>query len=75
MGLGMKKSLFRLGNKMDIISNRRECSRKFSLDINFGGEELISQSEDINYNLKRYEGTSIFISDLDDKVNKEIVGG
>lgn len=73
-GLGMKKSLFRLGNKMDIISNRRECSRRFFLDINFGGEELISQSEDINYNPKIYEGTSIFISDLDDKINKEIVG-
>ncbi|OPJ54647.1 ATP-binding protein [Clostridium chromiireducens] len=72
-GLGMKKSFFRLGNKIDIFSNRNGCSRKFSLDIKLGGEELTSQSENIDYNPEVTEGTNIFISDLDNNINKEII--
>lgn len=71
-GLGIKKSLFRLGNKIDIYSNRKECSRRFSLDINSESDELISQSEDIDYNSRAVEGSNIFISDLDNSTNKEI---
>jgi hypothetical protein len=71
-GIGMKKSLFKLGNKIDIFSNREGCSRKFSLDINLEGEELESQSENIDYNPDVTNGINIFISDLDDNINKEI---
>ncbi|WP_070110347.1 ATP-binding protein [Clostridium acetireducens] len=52
-GLGIKKSLFKLGNKIEMLSNKKGCSRKFSLDINIGSDELKSQSENIDYNPER----------------------
>lgn len=71
-GLGIKKSLFKLGRKMDIISNNKKNSRKFIIDLNYNSEELIVQSENINYNSSKCEGSTIFISDLNREVNKKI---
>lgn len=71
-GLGIKKSLFRLGNRMEMLSNRKECSRKIVLDINWGSVELMFQSEDLEYDPDLIEGTRIYISDLDSKTSKEI---
>ncbi|WP_035288961.1 hypothetical protein [Clostridium sp. KNHs214] len=72
-GLGIKKSLFSLGNKIDIFSNRKGCSRRFLLDVNSVSDELISQSESIDYNPNATEGTNIFISDLENNINKQII--
>ena len=38
----MKKSFCSLGNKIDVISNRKDYSRKFTMDLDYEGEELIS---------------------------------
>ncbi|MCD3245036.1 hypothetical protein G8S21_03610 [Clostridium botulinum C] len=73
LGLGIKKSLFRLGNKIDIFSNKKGCARKFSLDIKLGNEELVSQSEDINYDPDVPEGTIVVISDLEGEIKKKII--
>ena len=40
----MKKSFCSLGNKIDVISNRKDYSRKFTMDLDYEGEELISVS-------------------------------
>jgi hypothetical protein len=71
-GLGIKKSFFKLGNKIEIFSNKKRCSRKFSLDINLGSEELASQCENIAYNPKEIEGTTIIITDLEKTLLKEL---
>lgn len=71
-GLGIKKSLFELGNKIDIISNNRICSKKFTLDLNLSDDEMISYCDDIEYNHNKVEGTTIFISDLEKNVKEEI---
>lgn len=71
-GIGMKKSLCRLGNKIDIVSNRKDHPRKFSMDLDYEGEELISTEELINYDSNSEEGTTIYITNLDSKVSKEI---
>ncbi|WP_144445148.1 hypothetical protein [Clostridium massiliodielmoense] len=73
LGLGIKKSLFKLGNKIDIFSNKKGCARKFSLDIKLGNEELVSQSEDMNYNPDVPEGTIVVISDLEHEIKKKII--
>lgn len=72
-GLGIKKSLFELGNKIDIISNNKISSKKFTLDLNLNDNEMISYYEDIKYNYNEVEGTTIFISDLEKNVKEEIV--
>ncbi|MBN1058127.1 ATP-binding protein [Clostridium botulinum] len=71
-GIGMKKSLCRLGNKIDIISNRKDCSRKFSMDLDDDGEELLSIEQPINYDCNIEDGTTIYVTNLEDKVFKEI---
>lgn len=71
-GLGMKKSAFTLGNKLDIVSNQKEKSRKFNVDFNFKYDELTFQTEDINYDERKGEGLNIFISDLTIKTKREI---
>ncbi|KEH94917.1 ATP-binding protein [Clostridium botulinum] len=72
LGLGIKKSLFKLGNKIEIFSNKKGCARKFSLDIKLGNEELVSQSENMNYNPDVPEGTIVVISDLEHEIKKKI---
>ncbi len=71
-GLGIKKSLFALGNKMDIISNNKVCSKKFTFDLNLNDDQMISYCDNIEYNPNQVEGTTIFISDLEKSVLKEI---
>lgn len=71
-GIGMKKSLCRLGNKIDIVSNRKDCSRKFSMDLDDDGEELLSIEQPINYDCNIEDGTTIYVTNLEDKVFKEI---
>ncbi|GFZ30026.1 hypothetical protein CSC2_05520 [Clostridium zeae] len=71
-GLGIKKSFFKLGNKIEIFSNKKRCSRKFSLDLNLISDELQSQSENIAYNSKLVEGTVIVISDLEKNIKKQL---
>jgi hypothetical protein len=74
-GLGIKKSFFKLGNKIEIFSNKKRCSRKFSLDLNSNSDELQSQSENLAYNSKAVEGTTIIISDLEKSLKKELDNG
>lgn len=71
-GLGLKKSFFTLGEKIEIFSNKINGSRKFSLDINSKIEDLVSKSEKIDYNSKKEEGTKIIISNLNKDIKKEI---
>lgn len=71
-GLGMKKSAFSLGNKLDIISNKKGNSRKFTVDFNLKYDELSFQEENIEFDESKVEGTNIFISDLQSKTKKEI---
>lgn len=71
-GIGMKKSLCRLGNKIDIVSNRKGCSRKFSMDLDAYGEELLSIEQPINYDCNIEDGTTIYVTNLDSRVSKEI---
>lgn len=73
-GIGMKKSLCRLGNKIDIVSNRKDCSRKFSMDLDDEGEELESIEQVVDYDCNSDEGTTIYITNLEEKVSKEIQG-
>lgn len=73
-GLGIKKSLFELGNKINLDSNNKICSRKFTLDLNLNIDEMISFCEDKKYNPNKVEGTTIFISDLEMGVKEEIEG-
>ncbi|AIY82553.1 histidine kinase-, DNA gyrase B-, and HSP90-like ATPase family protein [Clostridium baratii str. Sullivan] len=72
-GLGMKKSAFSLGNKLDIISNKKRNSRKFTVDFNSKDDELSFQEENIEFAESKVEGTNIFISDLRRKTKKEMV--
>lgn len=72
-GLGIKKSFFSLGNKIDIISNKKACSKKFTIDFNLYDEELLLKSEVIDYKEDRTEGTDIYISDLEKNIEKEIL--
>lgn len=58
---------------MCILSNRKGCSTRFLLDINSASDELISESESIDYNPNATEGTNIFISDLENNINKQII--
>lgn len=71
-GIGMKKSMCILGNKIDIVSNRKDYSRKFSMDLDGKGEELESTEQVINYNHNIDEGTTIYITNLEERVSKEI---
>lgn len=71
-GIGMKKSFCRLGNKIDIVSNRKDCSRKFSMNLKGEGKELLSIEEKIKYDCNIEEGTTIYVTNLDDRVSKEI---
>lgn len=71
-GVGMKKSLCRLGNKIDIVSNRKGCARKFSMDLDDGGEELLSIEQSINYDCSSEDGTTIYVTNLNNRVSKEI---
>lgn len=71
-GLGMKKSAFSLGNKLDIISNKKGNSRKFTVDFNLRDDELSFKEENIEFDESKVEGTNIFISDLQSKTKKEI---
>lgn len=72
-GLGIKKSLFKLGNKIDIVSNKKECSKKFTVDFNLNSDELLLQAELIEYNSSKVEGSEIFISDLEKDIQQEII--
>lgn len=71
-GIGMKKSFCSLGNKIDVISNRKDYSRKFTMDLDYEGEELISSEEIINYNCNIGEGTTIYITNLEKNISKQI---
>lgn len=75
LGIGMKKSFFTLGNKIDVISNKKDGSRKFSIDFNTSSRELEFQSEVINFNKEKQEGAIIYISDLEKRIENEIVRG
>ena len=68
----MKKSFCSLGNKIDVISNRKDYSRKFTMDLDYEGEELISSEEIINYNCNIGEGTTIYITNLEKNISKQI---
>lgn len=68
----MKQSFFILGDKIDIISNNKDLSRKFIIDLNLKDEELISKSEIINYDDSISDGTTIFISNLNKNIVKDI---
>lgn len=39
-GIGLKKSLFTLGSRIEVSSNRKTLSRKFTMDFNDKGNEL-----------------------------------
>lgn len=43
------------------------------MDIKLGSDELTSKSQNIDYNPEVTEETNVFISDLDDNTNKEII--
>lgn len=73
LGIGMKKSFFTLGNKIDVISNKKGESRQFWLDFNTSSRELEFQSETIDFNKDNEEGTIIYINDLEKKVENEIL--
>ncbi len=71
-GVGIKKSFFILGTKMDIVSNNKIKPRKFTLDINLDDDELVYQVEESEYNDNQEEGTIIFISSLEDRIRRKI---
>lgn len=71
-GIGIKKSFFILGNKMNIESNNKKGSRKFLLDTSLDYEELRYQVENIEYNPKVLEGTSIYITSLENSIRRKI---
>lgn len=72
-GLGIKKSACILGNKLDIISNKEGCSRKFTIDFNSKGDELYFQEENWKFDIEKCEGTRIIITDLQNKMKEEIL--
>lgn len=72
-GLGIKKSFLKLGNKIEILSNNKELSRKFVLDITSDEEELQYESEYIPYNINEKEGTTIFISKLNENIKNDLI--
>lgn len=71
-GIGIKKSFFILGNKMNIESNNKQGTRKFLLDTSLDYEELQYQIENIEYNPQLVEGTSIYITSLEDSIKRKI---
>ncbi|GAA0084821.1 hypothetical protein UT300007_12600 [Clostridium sp. CTA-7] len=70
--LGIKKSLFELGNEIKIFSNNEICSKEFILDLKIDSVELYSDYKEIEFNSNMIEGTKINISDLDKRVKDEI---
>lgn len=70
-GIGIKKSLFILGNKMNIESNNKKVSRKLLLDTSLDCEELIYQVENTQYNPEKVEGTSIYITSLESSIRRK----
>ncbi|WP_330637716.1 ATP-binding protein [Romboutsia hominis] len=71
-GLGIKKSFFTLGKKIEIFSNKRELSRVFSLDTSENDQELESKSKSVNYDDDKEEGARIVISNLNANIKKYI---
>lgn len=71
-GIGLKKSLFILGSKIDIISNRKMLSKKFSMDFKDKGNELKSRMILIQYNPNDDEGTTIYISNLKNRIKQQL---
>ena len=71
-GIGIKKSFFILGTKMNIESNNKKRSRKFLLDTSLDYEELRYQVENTKYNPKKLEGTSIYITSLENNIKEKI---
>lgn len=71
-GIGIKKSFFILGNKMNIESNNKKGSRKFLLDTSLDYEELRYQVENTKYNPEKVEGTSIYITSLENNIREKI---
>lgn len=71
-GLGMKKTLLELGNRIDLLSNKNGFSRRFSLALDKDLDELVCDCEEIQYNEKISDGTLIFISDLSDDIKKKL---
>ncbi|WP_195517338.1 ATP-binding protein [Paraclostridium bifermentans] len=71
-GIGIKKSFFILGNKMNMESNNKKGSRKFLLDTSLDYEELRYQVENTKYNPEKVEGTSIYITSLENNIREKI---
>ncbi|MCR1847890.1 ATP-binding protein [Paeniclostridium sordellii] len=71
-GIGMKKSLFTLGDTIEIISNKKDGSRRFYIDMTTSDEELLYNSENIEYNKRKEEGTQIYINNLEDHVKDQL---
>lgn len=72
-GLGMKKTLLELGNRIDLLSNKKGFSRRFSLALDKDLDELVCDSEEIQYNDKISDGTLIFISELNGDIKKRLL--
>ncbi|WP_066875283.1 ATP-binding protein [Clostridium mediterraneense] len=73
-GVGLKKALFKLGNTINIESNKKDNSKRFIL--NFKDEinhELGWESENMSYNPNSKIDTKVCISNLEDDVKKEIL--
>lgn len=72
-GVGLKKALFKLGDSINIESNKKDKSKKFYLDFNNTSNELVCESENISYNPNLKIGTEVYINHLEADVKKEIL--
>lgn len=73
-GIGMKKSLFTLGDIIDIVSNKKDGSRKFFIDMTQRSDELLYNIEDINYDERKEEGTFIKVKSLREYIKEQVSG-
>lgn len=71
-GIGMKRSLFILGDTINIISNKKDCSRRFYIDMTINSEEVLYNSENIEYNKRKEEGTYIEVKNLDENIKLQL---
>lgn len=69
---GILLSFFTLGNLIQMYSNNSSISRKFWINLNSKDKELTVNSDFIDYDPSKDDGTTIYISDLDPKIIKII---
>ncbi len=73
-GVGLKKALFKLGDRIKIESNKKENSKIFTLNFkDKNSNEIGIGTASIHYNLNSKIGTKVCISDLEDDVKREIL--